>query len=634
MPPWATLALWLVPAPVAAARWEDLPRLAREAARGEAMPPTGIPRGTFTSILHHLEVAAEYGGLETENAKRFLDAAGHMLEKTRTGTDPFATARRFVIRGYRSPLSRGIQPYSVYVPPDYDPGRSYPVLFTLHGGSSNHSLFLAVTFGNDETWTEYRRHWRDLYVPQWDTDFIVISPNGYGQVMWRWFGEEDVFETLDDVARHYNVDRDRVFLSGLSNGGVGSYSIGARHAWRFAGVIAMAGAPSWLQYHTPRVQPWERPAFAAQSALENAENFKNTDLRFVHGLQDPGPMRPDYPRVLDEALTRLGIPHQFRELEMGHDVLYATHQRGRLQERLAKVRRNPRPQEVWLSTWDLRAARQHWLEVDGFASTPGRALVKGKAHGRRLRITTENVARLRVHLRDVPFSEGDAEIGIEIDGHEAWSAEGERPASILLAKDGDRWRQAGQDAGVRKRPGLSGPITDVLHDAVVHVYGTRVAEETEQMRDAARIGARGWPLWSLTYQAPVVAEDALPEHVLHTHHVVLYGTRANSALLDRIADRLPIRVEPGAIIVGSRRFEAEDAGTRFISPNPLAPERYVVVQSGNSADAVRRGNNLPDFVPDWVVYDGASTRRRERLACGRSCPPAAGWFDANWQLAE
>ena len=39
-----------------------------------------------------------------------------------------------------------------------------------------------------------------------------------------------------------------VVLAGLSNGGVGAYTIGMRHAWRFSHVQAMAGAPSWLQY--------------------------------------------------------------------------------------------------------------------------------------------------------------------------------------------------------------------------------------------------------------------------------------------------------------------------------------------------------------------------------------------------
>jgi predicted esterase len=629
-------ALWfavlVVPASAGAARWEDLPRLVREASSYEAMPPARVPRGTLTSILHHLEVAQEFQGSESENAKRFLDTAGRYLAKVREGVDPYAEARRFVVRGYRSRLSRGIQPYSIYVPPSYDPTRPTPLLFTLHGGSSNHSLFLAVTFGNDETWTEYRRHWRDPYQPQWDTDFLVVSPNGFGQVMWRWYGEDDVLDVLEDVARHYNVDRDRVYLSGLSNGGVGTYSIGARHAWRFAAVIAMAGAPSWIQYHAQRLQPWETPLFSAQSAMQNAENFKNTDLRFYHGINDPGPMRPDYPRQFQRVLDALGIPYYFHEFDLGHDVLYAVHQRGALYRRLSKVRRNPKPSEVWLSTWDYRAARQHWLELERFASYPGRALVKGKVvDDRRLVVTTENAARIRVHVADVPFAQG-GEVRIEIDGHEAWTGvPGDEPLSLEKAENG--WRAVEREPRERvKRPGLSGPITDVLRDPVVHVYGTRVEGEIDAMRHAAQVGAHGWPLWSLTYDAPVLPEDDVDLNVMRTHHVVLYGTRQNSALLDRVADQLPIRVERGAIVLGDRRFDGDDVGTRFIYPNPLAPERYLVVQAGNTADAVVRGNNLPDFLPDWVVYDGSTTLHRERLACVAHCPPAAGYFDARWRL--
>ena len=94
-----------------------------------------------------------------------------------------------------------------------------------------------------------------------------------GQVMWRWMGERDVLDAIEDVKRHYNVYADRVYLNGLSNGGVGAYSIGFRHAWRFAAVLPMAGAPSWLQYHRGGVRPFERvllEQWSAMSMLDNA----------------------------------------------------------------------------------------------------------------------------------------------------------------------------------------------------------------------------------------------------------------------------------------------------------------------------------------------------------------------------
>ncbi|MFW6197579.1 MAG: extensin family protein, partial [Myxococcota bacterium] len=81
-------------------------------------------------------------------------------------------------------------------------------------------------------------------------------------------------------------------------------------------------------------------------------------------------------------------------------------------------------------------------------------------------------------------------------------------------------------------------------------------------------------------------------------------------------------------------FEGDDVGARFIHPNPLAPDRYVIVQGGVTPDAVRAGHRLPDFLPDYVVYDGQTTRRRPRLTFDGNAPQALGYFDDRWQLPE
>ena len=121
-------------------------------------------------------------------------------------------------------------------------------MIVLHGGSSNGNLFLGVVLGNNMNWKEYDIHLWDRYEPRWSPPWIVAAPDGYGQVLWRWMGEQDVLDVIADISQHYNVDADRVVLSGLSNGGVGAYAIGTRHASRFSVVQAIAGSPSWIQY--------------------------------------------------------------------------------------------------------------------------------------------------------------------------------------------------------------------------------------------------------------------------------------------------------------------------------------------------------------------------------------------------
>jgi hypothetical protein len=115
-------------------------------------------------------------------------------------------------------------------------------------------------------------------------------------------------------------------------------------------------------------------------------------------------------------------------------------------------------------------------------------------------------------------------------------------------------------------------------------------------------------------------------------HLVLYGTPGDNSVIERLRDKLPIRVEADAVVLGDKRYTNKGVGTRFIYPNPEAPSNYVLVLAAPTLEGLRRVHNLPDFLPDYVVYDASSAAARPRLAPGKA-PPARGFFDARWRLA-
>jgi hypothetical protein len=165
------------------------------------------------------------------------------------------------------------------------------------------------------------------------------------------------------------------------------------------------------------------------------------------------------------------------------------------------------------------------------------------------------------------------------------------------------------------------------------VYGTGDPAQTDALRKAAERGAKGWPLWLWRVRQPVVADTEVTEEQLRTHHVVLYATPGTNLIFERIAERIPVQITKDAVVLGGKRYASAGVGVKLVHPNPLAPERYVIVQGAPTTSAVAAGHNLPDFVPDWVVYDAASTRARPRLVYGtKGAPPAMGFFDARWQV--
>jgi len=628
---WALVCV-SIPSPIARADDGAQDKLRARLNALSAHRPATVPEGSLTGISHVIDVAERIADGFPSQAIEWAGRASRYLDLAEKGTDPYPLERgKIVSRGYVSPISRRVQGYTVYVPPDYTPEKKYPLMIVLHGGSSNGNLFLGVVLGNNMNWKEYDVHLWDKYEPRYSPDWIIAAPDGYGQVLWRWMGEQDVLDVIDDISAHYSVDAERVVLGGLSNGGVGAYSIGSRHASRFAAVQAMAGAPSWMQYAGEgNVRDIEAAAMRPFCAIDLAENWYGTDFRYYHGDHDPGPMRPAFVHALDASVEARGIPHRGKWYDAGHDLLYIVHRHGKVYDDLAGVRRQSKPREVRVVTGDYHAARQHWLEITRIPSYPKLGKLVGKVDGQKLAITTDNVSAFAIDLRDVPM--GSGEIEVTVDGKVAHRGPlADLGHRVHLVKRAD-WQLGLPDSeGLHKRPGVSGPLTDAYFGRMIHVYGTQRPEHREDLEKAAKKGAKGWPMWLWTVDQEVVADRDVTPAMIRDGHLVLYGTPGDNAVLDRVMSKLPIRIEADAVVAGSERYTGTGVGTRFIYPNPESPERYLIVQAAPTVEGVRRGHNLPDFVPDYVIYDATTTRERPRLV--PTLPPRArGYFDDRWQL--
>ena len=608
-------------APASAQDAELAARAASIRARVDAL--SGVPDGARLGLRYMASLEPRARARRAEpwmaRAERYLDAA-------EAGRDPYLTEARgeITLRAYRSAISELPQGYAVYVPPDYDPSRRYPLLVALHGGSSNGNLFLALTLGARVPRAQYRRRWWTMHEPARTPDWIVVAPEGFGNSMWRFMGERDVLDVIDDVAQHYSVDADRVVLHGLSNGGLGSYNIGTRHAWRFAAVVPLAGAPGWVHYLGGHPSPHDLRVLRPLSAWHLIENARNTHLHAHHGHTDPGPMRPRYVSALERQTGSLAVPFTCDwYTDAGHDLVGPVHRAGRIFEREAPRRRDPAPSRVTLVTGDYRAARQHWLEVTRIGGYPSLVRLDGERDGDLVRVRTEGrVEALALHDVGARAAEIDGtRIALRGAGHVRHFVRGPRG-----------WR-AGRPVERGKRPGVSGPLGDALLGRMIHVYGTG-GEHPEILREAAEAGARGWIENLRGVRQPVLADTELTPELAASAHVVLYGGPESNAVLARIADRLPIRVEAAGVRVGGTLHPGRHLGVRFLAPSPFAPGRYVVVQGASRPETVRAGNRLAAFLPDWVVYDARRLPDPAgNLPTGRSRHVAAGFFDDDWRLS-
>jgi poly(3-hydroxybutyrate) depolymerase len=194
---------------------------------------TALAPGSVTSLeLMIEEVGADLARLhayETAAAARIkLERVNACLDAAARRVDCIAAQRGFVRMAYRSSVDGTLQPYVVYVPPDFDPARKYPLLVYLHGSAGDERDVTAIKA-----------------IP---AGFIVLGPRGRGPSNWySWdHAQSDIAEAVASVKQSFPIDERNVFLSGFSMGGYGVYRTYYEAPKTYRGIAIFSGAPRIL----------------------------------------------------------------------------------------------------------------------------------------------------------------------------------------------------------------------------------------------------------------------------------------------------------------------------------------------------------------------------------------------------
>ena len=214
--------------------------------------------------------------------------------------------------------------------------------------------------------------------------------------------------------------------------------------------------------------------------------------------------------------------------------------------------------------------------------------------------------------------------------------DGQTLTGLAFVKTGAKWAvdKTPDGGGLRKRPGLQGPIDDAFMDSFVFVRPTgKAASEATGAWVQSELG-RATRQWRAVFrgEAPVKDDRAVNDADIRDSNLVLWGDPSSNSVLARIAGRLPIRWnKDGSIGAGGATYAAGTHVPVFIYPNPLNPRHYVVINSGVTFREAALLNNAMQhpMLPDWAIVD--ITTPPDAYRPGRV--EAAGFFDEAWRLA-
>jgi predicted peptidase len=185
--------------------------------------------------------------------------------------------------------------YLLFLPKQYaaDSGKRWPLMLFLHGaGERGTNVWKVTTHGPPKLITERP-----------DFPFILVSPQCPEGQVWS---NDVLLGLLDEITRKYDVDLSRIYLTGLSMGGYGTWSLGLAYPEKFAAIVPICGGGEMIR--------------VLLSSGERAQALKTLGVWAFHGGKDPVVPLEESQRMVN-ALKKVGVSDVQLTVypEAGHD---------------------------------------------------------------------------------------------------------------------------------------------------------------------------------------------------------------------------------------------------------------------------------------------------------------------------
>ena len=185
--------------------------------------------------------------------------------------------------------------YLLYLPEGYKKGgdEKWPLMLFLHGAGERGTNVNRVTVHGPPKLVK-----TNAALP-----IILVSPQCPDERSWR---DDELLALIDDVTAKFNVDTNRTYLTGLSMGGYGTWSLGTRYPERFAAIAPICGGGDQIPI--------------LLTSKEKRAALKTLGVWAFHGGKDPVVALEESQRMTN-ALMRAGCKDVKLTVypEAGHD---------------------------------------------------------------------------------------------------------------------------------------------------------------------------------------------------------------------------------------------------------------------------------------------------------------------------
>jgi dienelactone hydrolase len=468
-------------------------------------------------------------------------------------------------------------------------------------------------------------------------------PRGFN---WEDWGRLDALEVLDIAKVTFQPDPQKIYLTGHSMGGHGTWFLGATYPDKWAGIAPCSGYPTLKGYGSAdglipdsSQSPMEQTLLQASNqsdVVKLAGNYKALGVYILHGDSDRVvPVR--YARQMKKVLAEFhsdmsyyeypGGEHWFGDQSVDWKPLFDffkwhTRLPDSQANRIDFVTANPGISAQY--RWATILQQQHPLQYSHLQLT--RTTKQPTITG-----TTNNIRLLKLQLAQFG---NQATLRIKLDNQDAieYTTRSDND-SLCLAFENGTWAISAQPALSQKGPHRYGTFKEAFNNRMVFVYGTSgTAAENAWSLNKARFDAETW-YYRGNGAVDIVADNNFSISKYANRGVVLYGNAVTNTAWKVLLNNCPLQVTRNVITAGDKKMEGDDLAACFVWPLRNSPIASIAVVSGTGLKGMYAAYGNQYFAggsgfPDYMVF------RLNMLQDGGKGVQMAGFFDNEWKLVK
>ena len=525
---------------------------------------------------------------------------------------------------YLSSLDWSTQYYAIR--PSREPDKNNALVLSLHGAS--------VEATNQA----------DAYGPRhWATVICATNRRPFG-FDWEDWGRQDALDVLAHARKRIPHDDSRVFLTGHSMGGHGTWHIGTTYPDLFAAIGPSAG---WISFSTyagglkiDAPTDAEKALLTATSpsdTLSRVKNLKPLGVYILHGDKDDNVPVTEARKMRDTlAAFHTGVTY-FEKPGAGHwwndqDEPGASCVDWAPMFDMFSRRRKPDPREIrdleFYTSAPNISSHDYWASID--QQTVPFQVSSVNLHLdpnlRRISGTTDNVAALTLDTKSI--FEDDNSVTLKLDGVELKDLKPQNGKITL--RHAKSWIASASVPDAEKNPTRGGGFKMALRRHIAIVYGTHGTPTenawmlSKALYDAGSFWYRG------NGDAEAIPDTRFNPQDVDSRDVLLIGNRENNVVWPALLGDSPVDVHKGEVRVGAKTYHGDDKVVLFCRPSGAGMVACVGITGLPGAHLAER---LPYFV-SGVAYPDYTVIGPDVLKTGTKGVLDAGWFDNQWKLPQ